>query len=220
MDRRTKFILLVIGAVSLFGLVVWLIVWPTLAPLFPGKPPAQPPGLPSELTPPTVTPGTTPSAGTPPLASGGAAPGSGVVSFEPGSGVSAEAQLMLELARRAGALSERMESGSSADGFTNLDDAALDASPGLAAAFRAMKSDLQKKYPATGPTYLTIARRLTETPLESSLTGATFKVMVQLQIQVQKAGQTSTIYREATVAFTKTGDAWIASGYETKAFTP
>ncbi len=218
MDRRTKFILLIIGAVILFGLVIWLIVWPTLAPLFPSKPVAQPPALPSELAPPTVQPGGTQSAGG---ANGAApAPGSGVVSFEPGAAVSAEAQLILEISRRAGALSERVESGSSADGFTNLDDAALDASPGLAATFRAMKSDLQKKYPPTGPTRITIARRLVETPLDSSLSGSTFKVAVQLQIQVQDAGQTSTVYREATVTFTKSGDAWIASGYETKAFTP
>lgn len=218
MDRRTKFILLIAGAIVLFGLVVWFIVVPTLAPLFPAKPPpsaGQPPGLPGELKPPETTPGTQARAPGAPSAPGGA-----VVAFEPAPSLSGEEQRKLELARRAGALSERVESGSSANGFTNLDDAALDASPALTQKFRQMKTDLQKQHPAAGPLYLTIARRLLEKPEDAGLAGPTFKVTVQLQIQTQNAVTASTLYREATVTFTKSGEKWIASGYEAKAFSP
>ncbi|HWQ99420.1 MAG TPA: hypothetical protein VN397_01070 [Candidatus Methylomirabilis sp.] len=217
MDRRTKFILLIIGSIILFGLVIWLIVFPTLAPLFPAKPSLQPPSLPTEGTPPVIQPGQPkpPGATTP-----GPAP-SGVSSFTPTAAANPEQQLILELSRRAGVLAERVESGSSGDGFTNLDDAALDASPSLASKLQQMKTDLQKQYPAAGSTHLTIARRLLEAPeSEVSISGPTFKVAVQLQIQTQDAGAVSSAYREATVTFTKSGDAWIASGYETKAFTP
>lgn len=217
MDRRTKFILFIIGAIVLFGLVVWLIVLPTLAPLFPAKPVVQPPSLPSTLTPPVVQPG----ASQPTDAGTTGAPGvPGIATFTPRPTASPDAERIASLSARAGILSERVESGSSANGFSNLDDAAIDVSPSLAGTFRTMKLDLQKKYPSAGPTYFTIARRLLEIPESETITGLTFKVAVQMQIQVRDGDKTSTIYRESTVTFTRSGDEWIASGYRTKAFTP
>src|SRR3989338_1681910 len=217
MDRRTKFILFIVGAIILFGLVVWLIVLPTLAPLFPAKSVVQPPILPSSLTPPVVQPGTSQPGGATPT---GAPTAPGVATFIPRPSANPDAEQIASLSSRAGILSERVESGSSANGFSNLDDAAIDVSPALADAFRSMKADLRKKYPVTDPTYFTIARRLLETPETDTITGPTFKVAVQLQVQVREGDNTSTVYLESTVTFTKSGDTWIGSGYSTKPFTP
>jgi hypothetical protein len=212
MDRRIKFILLIIGTIILFGLVTWFILIPTLQPLFPSAP-VQPPALPSGITPSKITPVSTSSSQT------GGAGGSGVATFEPVA--SPDRELILSLSQRAGVVGARAESGSSANGFTNYDDASLNASAGLAAKFATMKKDMQKAHPSTGKLYLTTARLLVEKPENADvINGATFNVAVQMQVQVTDDAKVTTEYREATVTFEKMGNDWVANGYSVKQFTP
>lgn len=209
MDRRTKLILLIIGSLALFAAVGWFIVWPSLKPILPVAP-AQPPsqGKPNSPIFPTSPPADT---GTPTPTNGGA-------SFNPGD---VDAAAIAELSRRAGVLAELVESGSSQDGFRNLDDAQLNASPTLAAYFKAMQTNLRKQYPAAGKSYVTTARLLTAKPESDVLAGKTaFSVTTQLQVQTRVDGKATTSYREAKVTFTNANDAWIVSGYTAKPFTP
>jgi hypothetical protein len=127
--------------------------------------------------------------------------------------------VIAELSRRAGILAERVESGSSEDGFRNFDDAQLNVSPTLAATFRARGEELRALHPASGPLYLILARRLVERPEGDAFVGQTFRVTVQLQVRTRDASaetpETSG-YRDATITFTQSGGAWVVSGYEVK----
>lgn len=219
MDRRTKFILLILASLVLFGLVGWFIVWPTIKPVLPARTTSQPPSLPGSVTPNT---GNLPTGSAPAGSQGGSAPaGSNIASFEPPpEPANPDAALIAELSRRAGVISERVESGSSQDGFSNLADAELDVSPALATKFRAMRSALQKAHPADGTSYVTTAQRLVSRGATDAVRGQTFNIIVQLRVVVRDGGTSSSVYREATVTFTKSGDTWIASNYEAKVFTP
>ncbi len=216
MDRRTKFILLIIGSILLLGAVFWFIVWPLIQPAFPGGSSPQPPGL-GDITPQgyDIKPEGQGSEGT-----GGAEAGDQTFTFSPGD-VSPDVLRILELSRRAGVLSERAESGSSANGFSNYADAALEASPALSDAFLAMQSELRAKYDASGPAYLTIARRLVEIPeSETRITGDSFDVRVQMQVEIRDNGASSVEYRESTVTFVRQGAKWVADDYRVEVFTP
>jgi hypothetical protein len=215
MDHRTKFILLIIGSVILFGAVVWFIIIPTLQPLFPAKITPQPSALPGAITPSKIKPATTPSTPTQPSAGGAG----GVVTFEPVA--SPERALILDLSQRAGIAGVRAESGSSANVFSNYDDASLNASPAFAAKLAALKKDMQKKHPPTGKLYLTVARLLVSKPeSDTVISGTEFSVAAQMQVQVTDDTKVTTEYREATVTFVKSGSDWVASGYSVKLFTP
>lgn len=215
MDRRVKFILLILVSLAMFALVGWFIVWPTIRPLIQRTfPPAQPPALPTSGTPQAFNPTTPSGEGGTPTVSGG-----GVITFDPGA-TGPDAGIITELSRRAGVLAERVESGSSQEGFANLDDAQLDASPSLKAQFEALQSTLRKQHPFAGAIYVTSARRLKEIPSASSISGSTFNVDVQLQVQVRSGDATTTDYRLATVTFTQSGQDWLTSGYSVKPFTP
>ena len=227
MDRRTKFILLVIASLLLFAAVGWFIVWPTIAPLFPrdtsSGPVAQPPVLPDIGSPQTPPIGNTGNGGdTGSSGSLGTGPG-GAATFTPSD--SPDAAIIATLARRAGVLAERVESGASSDGFANLTDAQLDVSSALAAQFRLRQAEMRGRYPSTGALYLTTARRLTAQGEGDVITGAVFRVAVQLQVTTRDMAQSSdqqqqTSYRQATVTFTNNDTAWIASGYASESFTP
>lgn len=210
MSRRTKLILFIVGTLVLFGLVGWFIVWPTLKPLLPA---AQPPALPGNITPQGGTGGTGATQQQP----GGTQP-QAVAAFQPST--SPDAEVIADLSRRAGVLAERVESGSSENGFANLDDAQLGVSPGLAETFRSMQTELRTAHPASGPSYITVARGLTAIPEADVISGSSFRISVQLQMQIRDDGNTSTSYREATVTFVKSGDTWIASAYGAKPFAP
>jgi hypothetical protein len=213
MDRRTRIIIFIIGTIILFGLVGWFIVWPTLKPVLPGVV-LQPPALPTNLKPPTVTPtGSQNQQPNTPQPSG-----SGIATFQPVD--NPDADTIAALARQAGVLAERVESGSSDTGFTNLNDAQLDVSPTLASTFQALQSDLRRAHPASGVSYVTVARRLVEKPNADRITGPTFGVTVDLQVQVRDNGTVSSGYREAVVTFTQSGDNWLPSGYTAKPYTP
>jgi hypothetical protein len=209
MERRTRIFFFILLTVVLFGLVGWFIVWPTIKPLLPADFMArQPPALPAP-NPPVVpvdsSSGTTPS-------------GDGVATFDPTP--SPDAFIIASLERRAGVLAERVESGSSEDGFTNYDDASLDASPTLAEYFQSLKRDMRKAHPAAGASYVVTARRLVEQGESDSIADTTFNVRVQLQASVRSSGSVSTEYREATITFTQVGSDWIASRYTVKPYLP
>jgi hypothetical protein len=216
MDRRTKLILLVIGSLLLLGAVFWFVVWPLLSPVLPSRSP-QPPAL-GDITPQGYDiegQGTEPS-GEP----GTGQAGTGDFTFSPGS-ENPDVQRILDLSRRAGVLSERAESGSNANGFRNYEDAALEVSPALSQTFLNMQADLRAKYAADGPPYLTIARRLVEIPeSEARITGDSFDVRVQMQVEIRDNGVSSVEYRESTVTFRLQGSKWVADGYRVETFTP
>lgn len=213
MDRRTKLVIFILLALTAFGLVGWFIVWPTLKPILP-SPVAQPPALPAPNPPVQNTNGTQPSSNNGSTSNGGA-----VATFDPVP-VSPDATIIANLERRASVLSERVESGSSENGFANLDDAQLDVSPTLAARFRTLKSELQKAHPASGSAFVTVARHLTSKGESDVINGSTFNVTVQLQVQTRDAGKTSSGYIESTVTFTQSGEEWLTSAYTSKPFTP
>lgn len=214
MDRRTKFILLVIASVLLLGAVVWFIVLPLLRPVLPTPSAEQPPALGTPNAPqfpPTGSTGT----------EGGQGGTGGVVTLPTPTELTPDQQRILELSRQAGVLSERIESGSSANGFANIENAKIGVSVALASQLDALKADLLAAHPSTGATYLTIARRLVELPEHKDIIrGNTFSVRVQMQVQVQNAGVTSTEYRESTVTFAFQDGQWLAASYSIKPFTP
>jgi hypothetical protein len=227
MDRSTKLILLVIASILLFAAVGWFIVWPTIAPLFPQSgsgAAAQPPSLPTNGSPQTPNIGNLGGPEDSGAAQGSAAAGgSSAASFVPSQ--NPDTEVIAALVRRAGVLAERVESGASSDGFTNLADAQLDVSPSLASQFSALQKMLQARYPKTGALYLTTARRLAAQGESDAIRSATFQVTVQLQLITRDMAQAEgsrevSSYREATVIFTNNGTEWIASGYAAKPFTP
>ncbi|MBE7525005.1 hypothetical protein HS096_01235 [candidate division WWE3 bacterium] len=215
MDRRTKFILLVIASILLLGAVIWLIVIPTLRPVLPIPSAEQPPAL--------GTPGAPQFQinGTEGTESQNGAGGAGVVTVPAQTALTSDQQRILDLSRQAGILSERIESGSSANGFENLDNAKVGVSASLVLQLDAMKERLLSAHPPTGQTYLTIATRLVEIPENPDIIrGDAFSVRVQMQVQIRDGGQTSTEYRESTVTFGFQGGKWLATAYDVKPFTP
>lgn len=215
MDRRTKFILFVIASILLLGAVIWLIVIPTLRPVLPIPSAEQPPALGTPGAPQFQIDG---SAGTD--AQNGAG-GAGVVTVPTQTALTSDQQRILDLSRQAGILSERIESGSSANGFENIENAKVGVSASLAAELDAIKVRLLAEHPPTGQTYLTIATRLVEIPENRDIIrGDSFTVRVQMQVQVRNGGQTSTEYRESTVTFGFQGGKWLATAYAVKPFTP
>jgi hypothetical protein len=217
MDRRTKVILLIIGSLVVVGLVLWFIVYPTLKPLFPTSFMApQPPTLPSAVTP-SGTAAPTPS----PAKRASQNIADTVATFSPDASVAAEQRVILGLARRAGVIAERVESGSSANAFENLSNPDAEMTPELVASLGTMRERLRAAHPSTGPLYLTIAQELVARPeRQTQISGSTFLVTVQLQIQVRNGTTVTTEYREAAVTFTQSNGAWLASGYSAKAFIP
>jgi hypothetical protein len=212
MDRRTKLILFIIASVLLLAAVLWFFVWPLLQPVLPSLSKPQPPALGQPQPPSTEIP----SGGQ----QGGTGSDSGAVTISPGSN-NPDIQRIIELSRRAGVLAERAESGSSQGDFDNYADAALDASPELAKAFLAKQAEMRKAHPASGPSYLTIARRLVEIPESKDfIEDDTFTVRVQLQVEIDDAGKKTVEYREATVNFERQGGDWVIIGYDIKPFTP
>lgn len=212
MDRRTKLILFIIGAVLLLAAVLWFFVWPLLQPVLPSLSKPQPPALGQPQPPSTDLPSGDQGSG------GGSNPSA--VSVSPGSN-NPDIQRIIELSRRAGVLAERAESGSSQGNFDNYADAALDASSALAKTFLAKQAELRTSHPAAGPSYLTIARRLVEIPESRDfIEDDTFIVRVQLQVELDDAGKKSVEYREATVNFERQGGDWVIVGYDIKPFTP
>lgn len=212
-----KFILLIIGSLLLLGAVFWFIVWPLIQPALPERLSPQPPAL-GDITPQGYD--IDRPEGEEPIGEVGEAAGDQTFTFTPGI-VNPDIQRILELSRRAGVLSERAESGSNANGFLNYSDAALEASPALSNKFLDMKADLQAKYDASGPSYLTIARRLVEIPeSETRITDDTFDVRVQMQVEIQDNGVKSVEYRESTVTFLRQGAKWVANDYSVTPFTP
>lgn len=210
MDRRTKIILLSIGSVILLAAVFWFIIWPLLKPVLPNisvKP--QPPEIgtpnapiqPSQNTP-TDTPTSTPT-----------------FTYNPGE--HPDAEKIAELSRRAGVFSEMSESGSSEKGFENLLFASQDVAPKLAEVIRTNRSAMQKQHPVEGLLYLTLARRLVEIPENQDIiSGDTFGIRVQLQVQVKDGDKSSVEYRESSVTFTNVDGNWLLSGYVVKPYTP
>lgn len=223
MDRRTKFILLIVGSLLLVGAVGWFIVWPTLRPLIPTSRAPQPPNVPEAYTPPIQQIGATPDVSTPPEQGGsGAGAGGEVVSFSP---TSPDAAIIAELTQRGSVLAERIESGASSDGFANLSDAQLGVGSALANYLQQQQIDLRERYPASGALYVTSARRLTSRGAGDVLEGSTFEVTVQMQVTVQDMAasadqQQTVVYRQATVTFTDTASGWVATRYTVHAFTP
>lgn len=211
MDRRTKFILLVIGSVLLLAAVLWFVVWPLLSPTFLKESKPQPPAV-GQPNAPSLNGGTEPSG------TGNTQPSEVVLNP---SDVHPDVLRIIELSRRAGVLAERVESGSSENGFENLITASLDVSPSLAQEFRAKQEALRSAYPSDGAPYLTVATRLVEIPERNDrIEGVQFNVRVQLQVQVKDAGKTSVEYREATVTFELQGSDYAAVGYRTAPFSP
>lgn len=209
MDRRTKIILLSIGSALLLGIVIWFVIWPLLKPVLPQINKPQPPEItePNAQNPQTPT---TPSTETPTVPT---------FTYDPGE--HPDAEKIAELSRRAGVFSETAESGSAENGFENLAVIAQQASPSLADALRAKRTEWQKLHPAQGTRYLTIARRLVEIPENRDvISGNTFTVRVQMQVQVKDAEKSSVEYRESTVTFTNVNDEWLFSGYDVKPYTP
>lgn len=211
MDRRTKFILFVILSAVLLGLVFWFIIYPLLKPVIDEARKAQPPALQEPQSPVVNVPGRETSTGTQP----GGIIGPGVVEVTPE--LSPDELRIIELSRAAGVLSERVESGSSANGFQNYEDATLDVSAELAAKFRTMRLDMQAAYPILGATYLTVARRLVEIPENDKVIRRdTFLVRVQIQVQIENGEVMITELRESTVTFTRSGSKWITTDYSVK----
>jgi hypothetical protein len=198
--------------------VFWFIVWPLIQPALPEGRSPQPPAL-GDITPQGYDidqqEGDEPSVET-----GDQGGTDGTFTFSPGN-VNPDIQRILELSRRAGVLSERAESGSNANGFLNYSDAALEASPSLSSKFLDMQSGLQSKYDKSGPSYLTIARRLVEIPeSKTRITDDTFDVRVQMQVEILDNGVSTVEYRESTVTFLRQGAKWVANDYSVKTFTP
>lgn len=218
MDRRTKFILLIIGSLILLGVVFWFIVWPLLSPVLPESLKPQPPAITEPASPSTAVGNGSENGG---VEQGNGGGQTGAFTFSPSAESNPDIQRIIELSRRAGVLSERIESGSSENGFQNLSDAALNVSPTLAAKLRSERQALRDAYPASGPTYLTIARRLVEIP-ESATTIARddFMVRVQMQVQVRDGDSESTEYRQSAVVFRRSGSEWITEDYSSEPFTP
>jgi len=213
MDRRTKFILLVLASIILLAAVFYFIVWPLLKPVIPGLAPAQPPAAPAPRSPVVNVQGGTPGGAT------GTVPVVGGLEVIPER--TPDQLRIAELKSRAGILSERVESGSSANEFQNYEDAALDVGASIAEKFRTMRESLVAAHPSTGPTYFTIARRLIEIPEnENIISGSRFVVRVQMQVQVHETGTERTEYHESTVTFSLTGSAWVVTDYSVQPFTP
>jgi hypothetical protein len=209
MDRRTKIILLSIGSALLLAAMFWFVIWPLLKPVLPQANKPQPPEL------------TEPNAPNPQTAGTSQQPTSTAPTFIYNPGDHPDAEKIAELSRRAGVFSERAESGSSENGFENILLSAQDASPRLADQLKASRTAMQKQYPAEGPVYLTIARRLVEIPESKDVISRdTFNVRVQMQVQIREGGKTTVEYREATVVFTNVNGEWLLSGYSVKPYTP
>lgn len=224
MDRRTKFVLLLIGSLLLVAAVGWFIVWPTLRPLLPTDRAPQPPNLPESYTPPIPQIGSNPDVSTPPEQAGGTGSGTGgdVVSFSP---TSPDAAVIAELTQRGSVLAERIESGASSDGFANLSDAQLGVGASFAGYLQQQQAALRAKYPSTGALYVTSARRLTAKGQSDVIEGATFDVTVQMHVTVQDmakpaAERQTVLYRQGTVTFTDTASGWVPTRYEAEGFTP
>lgn len=228
MDRRTKFILLVLASIALFAAVGWFIVWPTIAPLFSRNslgPAQQPPALPATGSPQTPNIGSIgrPEGVSPEVVDNTVPAGGGAAAFTPTQ--TADMEVINGLIRRAGVLAERVESGASSDGFSNLTDAQLNVSSSLAAQFRAQQEQLRATYPQGGALYLTTARRLTAEGENGSIRGTVFRVTVQLQVTTRDMAsasdaQQTVSYRRATVTFTDNGREWVVSGYASESFQP
>lgn len=218
MHRRVKFILLIIGSVILLAAVFIFIVWPLLKPVLP-EGIVQPPSL---GTPTPQTYDIERSAEEAPAEEAGEVAEREQPVFTYGTGeVNPDVQRIVELSRQAGVLSERVESGSSANGFRNYSDAALTVSDELAEEFRAKQAEMRERYPADNSVYLTVARRLVEIPeSETRIVGDTFTVRVQMQVETQYVGQRSVEYKESTVTFALRGANWIAIDYDVRPFTP
>lgn len=208
MDRRSKIISLSIGSVILIAVVLWFIIWPLLKPVLPQVKKAQPP----EVAQPNVQNPQTPAQNT-------ETPTTPTFTYNPSD--HPDAEKIAELSRRAGIFSETYESGSSEKQFDNLLLAAQDASPKLSERIRADREAKMKSYPAQGELYLTIARRLVEIPENKDvISGDTFHVRVQMQIQIKKGTVQTREYKEADVTFTNVDGEWLLSGYDIKPYNP
>jgi hypothetical protein len=211
MDRRTKFILLVIFSILLLGLVFWFIIYPLIRPAIQEAIKAQPPSPTAPQSPVVSIPG----GQEPGAAPGTNGPGPGAVEVTPE--LSPDEQRIIELSRIAGILSERILSGSSADGFSNYDDAALDVASVLAEKLRTLQAEMRNLHPASGATYLTVARRLREVPEDAKVIRRdTFVVRVELQVQIEDAGVLTVEMRETTFTFTRQGSKWLATDFSEK----
>lgn len=210
MDRRTKIILLAIGSVLLLVAVIWFVVWPLLKPVLP-KIVKQPPA-PQSAAPVVNVPSAPAETATP--------EGSGVFTYETYQ-ANPDIAAINEMKRRAGIVAERAESGSSANGFSNFEDAALDTTPKLTAALSARRAEMAAAHPKNGPLYLTIATRIVEIPEnDAKIIGSAFTVRVQLRVDVRDGERQASEYREATVGFVLSGAQWRADTYEVKPYSP
>ena len=211
MDRRQKFIILIIGSVLLLGAVIWFFVWPLLQPVLPDVIKPQPPAL-DDPNPPTIQTGTE--------TEGQQQEGS-LDPFTINPKENPDAQRIIELSRRAGALSELVESGSNENSFSNYTDALLSVDASLAQKLRQMQASLRSAHPKDGERYITIARRLVEIPEHPSIIqNDTFEVQVQMQVQTQSGAESSTSYLQSIVTFERRGSEWVTADYEVEPFTP
>lgn len=212
MDRRQKVIFLAIGSLLLLGVVLYFFVWPLLKPVLPEIKP-QPPALDDPNPPANVVENT--NTGTGGVGQDPLDPFTITPSSNP------DAQRIIELSRKAGALSERIESGSNENGFSNLNEAAIDLDAALAQKLLQKQAELRSTYPETGATYQTIANRLVEIPEDSYIIqGDTFEVRVQMQVQSYLNGQENTQYMESVVLFERRGGEWVAVDYTVEPFNP
>ncbi|MBI4139315.1 hypothetical protein HY479_04185 [Candidatus Uhrbacteria bacterium] len=183
MEKRTKLILLIIGALILLLIGLWILFQPFLPKLLP----AQPPGLPGAVSPGGAPPVQTPLTGKP----------------------TTIPQDIKQLEDLAAAIVSRVGSGSSANGFQGYDDVLINATPVFRETLRSRQQEMQRAHPANGPAY-GIVTRVVSIDSRAAVSGADIIPFTVQAQQAEDAGNpaqpTRVSYTEVTVTFEKQSD--------------
>jgi len=183
MERRTKFIILILIALAILAFGIWYLFTPFFRTV------QQPPALPNEVTPSTTLPPTStiPTAG-------------GSTQTTPTD--------VKRIQDQAGIFVARLGSGTNNEGFSGYTDVLINATPAYQDVLRAQQRALLAAHPTTRP--YGILTRVVATSIVSATAGApemTFRVQAQ---QAEDAGDptkpTAVLYKEATVTFQKQSD--------------
>jgi hypothetical protein len=185
MERRTKFILLIVLAVAILAFGIWYLFQPIIRGV------EQPPELPGQVT-----------------------PGTGVTATstrQPPTPVTPTALPtdVKQIQNLSGIFVARLGSGSSGEGFSGYTDVLINATPAYQQVLRQEQTALRIAHPASGPAYGIVTRVVAIDPISANSGAAQMTFRVQVQ-QAEDAGDpskpTRVLYKEATVTFDRQAD--------------